>query len=356
MHFHLPYLNMFQEEGWETSVAARNDYEDPTDCNIPHCNHYYDIPFERSPLKFDNIRAYRALKKLLSEEHYDIIHCHTPMGGVLARLAARKYRKRGTKVIYTAHGFHFYKGAPLKNWLLYYPVEWLCAHWTDTLIAINQEDYALAKKCMHAKNVVFVPGVGVDFTRFDEVKVNRAAMRRELGVPKDAVLLLSVGELIQRKNHEVVIRAVADLDRNDIYYFVAGQGELEGQLAFVIRTLDLVDRVKLLGYRKDIPELLKIADIFVFPSLHEGLPVALMEALACNMPVVCSNIRGNKDLVKDGVNGRIVKNTVYGFKDGIQRLVNSIEERTGLGIAAKETVRCFELTEVLKQMRRIYEI
>ena len=146
MEFHIPYLKMFQDMGWETAVAARNDYEDPADCKIPFCDTYYDIPFERLPWKAANIKAYRELKAIIDREHFDIIHCHTPVGAMIARLAARDARKRGTKVIYTAHGFHFFKGAPVKNWLMFYPVEWLLAPLTDVLVTINKEDYAFAKK------------------------------------------------------------------------------------------------------------------------------------------------------------------------------------------------------------------
>ena len=180
MEFHIPYLKMFQDMGWETAVAARNDYEDPADCKIPFCDTYYDIPFERLPWKAANIKAYRELKAIIDREYFDIIHCHTPVGAMIARLAARDARKRGTKVIYTAHGFHFFKGAPVKNWLMFYPAEWLLAPLTDVLVTINKEDYALAKRKIHAKRIEYVPGVGVDTAKFHVGTVDRAEKRREL--------------------------------------------------------------------------------------------------------------------------------------------------------------------------------
>ena len=223
MQFHIPYLKMFKEMGYETVVAARNDYENPEDCRIPYCDHYVDIPFQREPLRYENLRCYKKLKSIMDEGDFSIIHCHTPVGGVVGRLAARKARKKGTRVIYTAHGFHFYKGAPIKNWLLFCPIEKLCSRLTDVLITINKEDYLLAQKKMKAKCVKYVPGVGVDLKKFSTSTVNKAAKRRELGIPEDAVVLLSVGELISRKNHETGIRAIADLD---VYYLVAGDGVL----------------------------------------------------------------------------------------------------------------------------------
>lgn len=201
MEFHIHYLKMFRDMGWETAVAARNDYEDPTDCKIPYCDTYYDIPFERLPWKAANIKAYRELKAIIDREHFDIIHCHTPVGAMIARLAARDARKRGTKVIYTAHGFHFFKGAPVKNWLMFYPAEWLLAPLTDVLVTINKEDYALAKRKIHAKRIEYVPGVGVDTAKFHVGTVDRAEKRRELGLTEQDFLILTVAEMTKNKNH-----------------------------------------------------------------------------------------------------------------------------------------------------------
>lgn len=139
--FHKPFIRWFHEQGWQVDVAANNDYDNPNECVIPFCSHYYVMPFERSPFKRGNWAAYRQLKSLLDREHYDIIHCHTPMGSVIARLAAGSARNKGTKVLYTAHGFHFYDGAPLVNWLVYYPIERILSRRTDLLITMNQEDY-----------------------------------------------------------------------------------------------------------------------------------------------------------------------------------------------------------------------
>ena len=242
-------------------------------------------------------RSYAEVKKLCEEKHYRLVHCHSPIGGVVARMAARKERKNGTRVIYTAHGFHFFKGAPLKNWLLFYPVEKFCSLFTDTLITINAEDFERAKKKFHAKETVYVPGVGVDTGKFKSGLINVQEKRDELGVYDDEILLLSVGELSERKNHEVVIRALKSVDNDKIRYFIVGKGSLENHLVNLINELNLGEKVKLLGYRTDVSELCQAADMFVFPSHQEGLPVALMEAIACGIPVVCSKIRGNEDLI-----------------------------------------------------------
>ena len=226
MEFHIPYLKMFQDMGWETAVAARNDYEDPADCKIPFCDTYYDIPFERLPWKAANIKAYRELKAIIDREHFDIIHCHTPVGAMIARLAARDARKRGTKVIYTAHGFHFFKGAPVKNWLMFYPAEWLLAPLTDVLVTINKEDYAFAKKKIHAKRIEYVPGVGVDTAKFHVGTVDRAEKRRELGLTEQDFLILTVAEMTKNKNHSTVLKALALLKNEpgyeSMHYLICG--------------------------------------------------------------------------------------------------------------------------------------
>ena len=167
MEFHIPYLKMLKDMGWETAVASRNDYKDPKDCVIPYCDTYYDVPFERNPFKLENIKAYKQLKKIIDEGRYGIIHCHTPVGAMLTRLAATDARKKGSKVIYTAHGFHFYKGAPVINWLAYYPIEKALARKTDVLITINKEDYERAKSKLKAGRVEYVP---VSYTHLDVYK------------------------------------------------------------------------------------------------------------------------------------------------------------------------------------------
>lgn len=310
----------------------------------------HDIPFSRSPLSKDNIRACKQLKALVREGNYDIVHCHTPNAAAITRLVCRGFRKNGLRVFYTAHGFHFYKGAPLKNWLLYYPVEWLCAHWTDVLITINQEDYALAQKRMKAKKVRYVPGVGYDTRKFQSPDVDRAEKRRELGIPDGALTLISVGELNQNKNHETVIRAIADM--TDVYYIIAGQGGLASYLQELIKELGLGGRVKLLGFRTDIAELCAAADIFVFPSFREGLSVALMEAMASGLPVVCSRIRGNTDLIDENGGCLFDPHSVRKCREAIQTML--ARDFASMGNYNRGKVKAFSTENVLREMEKIY--
>lgn len=357
MEFHIPYLKMFKEEGWETAVAARNDYENPDDCVIPYCDTYYNIPFERNPLKPGNLKAYNELKRVIDDGEYDIIHCHTPVGAMLTRLAAKQARKKGTKVFYTAHGFHFYKGAPAINWILYYPVEKWLSRYTDVLITINKEDYERAKT-FKAGKVCYVPGVGIDLKKFNAGYVNKEQKRKEIGVSADDFVLLSVGELIPRKNHEVVIRALSvlkQLDKlNHIEYVICGRGAYEADLRKLAEGLDVADHVHFLGYRNDISEICNCADLFVFMSHQEGLPVALMEAMACGLPAVCSNIRGNTDLIEDGVTGLLANNTPEEVAQSISKMKNDTALRNRVASAALQKIKQFDLSSVEDEMSKIY--
>ena len=357
MEFHIPYLKMLKEMGWETAVAARNDFDDPEDCVISYCDTYYDIPFERNPFKPGNIKAYKQLKKIIDEGQYDIIHCHTPVGAMLTRLAAQDARKKGSKIFYTAHGFHFYKGAPLINWLAYYPVEKWLARKTDVLITINKEDYNRAKN-FKAGKVVYVPGVGIDINKFSKRIGNREEKRAELSLQDTDFVLLSVGELIARKNHPVVLEALAELKKagklNNIQYLICGRGVLEAELKEKAVSLGISDHVHFLGYRNDVSEICNAADLFVFMSLQEGLPAALMEAMACGLPVICSDIRGNTDLVESGENGEIVGNTAIAVADAVERLRKDSVLRNRYAQAAVTTIKHFDLSSVETEVRDIY--
>ena len=351
MEFHIPYLRMFQQAGWETAVAARNDFDDPGDCVIPCCARYYDIPFERSPLKRSNLRAYRELKRVIDRGEFDLIHCHTPVGALLTRLAAGKARRKGTKVIYTAHGFHFFKGAPKLNWLVYFPAEWLCGFLTDVLITINREDYDFAQKHIHAGKVCYVPGVGVDMDRFGG---SRETAREKLGIGNEEFVLLSVGEMTENKNHRLALQALALLPEKPIRYVLVGRGERMEELQAQTRELGIADRVIFTGYRNDVSELYPAADAFFFPSFREGLSVALMEAMASGLPAIVGKIRGNTDLIDDGVEGLYMPLTPEGAAEAIRKLYDDPALRARLGKAAREKVRRFSAPEVQRKMREIY--
>jgi glycosyltransferase involved in cell wall biosynthesis len=354
MVFHIPFLKWFKENGYETYVCAKNDYENKDECNIPYCDNYFDLPFERSPIKKNNFKTYKQLKQIIDSNEFDIIHCHTPMGGVLARLAAHNSRSNNATVIYTAHGFHFYKGAPIANWLLYYPVERWLSRYTDVLITINKEDYSRAQN-FKAKSIKYVPGVGIDTHKFNEFNVNKVSKRNEIGIPKDSTIVLSVGELNKNKNHEIVIRAIAKLGNPNIYYVICGEGPLANYLRDLAKELEIANQVKLLGFRSDIAEISKISDVFAFPSFREGLSLSLMEAMSSGLPVICSNIRGNSDLVVEDKGGYLVKpDDLQGFINAIQKVYENNKQRKNKGIYNRSMIKNFSLQNVIVEMEYIY--
>ena len=356
MGFFYEHFRMLIENGCEIELACGNAKpirENVATLGLPT----HTISFSRTPFSKDNLKAYKQLKAVIEKGNYDIVHCHTPNASAITRLVCRKFRKKnGLKVFYTAHGFHFYKGAPLKNWLFYYPVEKFCSYFTDKLITINQEDFALAKKKMRAKDVLYVPGVGVDLSKFENVQVDRMAKRKEIGVPEDAFLLISVGELSVRKNHKVVIDALAQMECKNIYYAIAGEGILLDELKDRAKTNGVFDKVFFLGYRKDITELYKAADLCCLPSIHEGLPVAVMEAMACGLPCVVSKIRGNVDLI-DTDGGFISEfDNVKGFADAIAIMNSKSDLRKSMGEYNNQRSHMYDINIIVQKMKEVYEI
>lgn len=351
MNFFNSFIKQLINEGHTIDIATNE-----RNSKVPACYHewgckVHQIDTSRSPLNKGNVKAIRQLNFLVEQEKYDIVHCHTPVAAMCTRLACRKARKEGTMVFYTAHGFHFYKGAPLKNWMLYYPVEKICAHFTDVLITINQEDYALAQKKMKAKRVEYVPGVGIDLTKFGQAAVDKSAKRKELGIPEDATLLLSVGELNENKNHETVIRAIKDVE---VYYVIAGRGGLQEHLQRVINELGMTEKVKLLGFRADVAELYQAADVYVLPSVREGLNVSIMEAMASGLPVVCGRIRGNIDLIDEDGGSLFEPQNVNDCKKSLEDVLS--RERECLGKHNVKRVHAMSIKKINAQMKDLYQL
>lgn len=351
--FFKPHIQMLVREGHQVDIAC-NDQDLPLDGLYERLGcRFFRVDFSRSPLSPDNIKAYGQLKKVVAQGNYDIVHCHTPNAAVITRLVCRKFRKKtGLKVFYTAHGFHFYKGAPLQNWLIFYPVEKLCARFTDKLLTINQEDFQLAKKKFKAGEVCYVPGVGIDLTRFADTQIDKAAKRKEIGVPEAAFLIFSVGELNENKNHRIIIEALAKLENPAIHYAVAGVGDRREQLLEQAERLGLSDRLHLLGYRKDVAELYAAADVFGFPSYREGLSASLMEAMASKLPVVCSAIRGNVDLIDTTPACLFDPFDAESCKNAIEYVLNG--DRTALSETNQKRVLNFSIEKVLAEIHKVY--
>lgn len=351
--FFKPHIKMLVDEGHRVDIACNADGL-PLDNLYSELNcRFYQVDFSRLPISPDNARAYRQLKKIIANENYDIVHCHTPNASVITRLVCRKFRKiNGIKVFYTAHGFHFYKGAPLKNWMLYYPIEKFCSRFTDKLITINQEDYVRAQKKFRAKEVCYVPGVGVDLSKFQNIQVDRDAKRTEIGVPKDAVLLLSVGELNVNKNHQIIIRALAQLGDVNIHYAIAGIGDQKEHLLQLAKDLGVSAQVHLLGYRTDVAQLYRVADVYALPSIREGLNMSIMEAMASGLPVICSCIRGNSDLVDENGGAFFDPYSVTECQGAIRTVVTA--DGSSMAESNRKKMEFFSSQNVLRETQKLY--
>ena len=355
LHFHLPFLKYFKDNGYEVHVATNGDEE------IPYCDKKIKISFERSPFKINNLKAISQLKKVINNEKYDIIHTHTPMGSVVTRLAAASARKKfGTRVIYTAHGFHFYKGAPKLNWIIFYPIEKILSKITDTLITINNEDYELAKSKFFCKDVQYVPGVGIDEDKFNikMTKKEKIELRKSLGIKEDDFVIIYPAEISKRKRQEWLINAISNLLKkyNNIHILLPGKDSLNGRCNILINELGLQNQIHLLGYRKDIPKLLLISDLSISSARQEGLPVNIMEAMYVGLPIVASNCRGNRDLVLDGKNGYLVElEDSNRFSNCVKYLYSNKELSNKFSNESKKLIKQYILNNILKNMQKIYD-
>ena len=298
--FHRPLVDMLHKNGCEVHSASHYNLDVKPGLDIDFIDKTFEVPFSRKLFDLAHIRAYKEIKKLIDANDYDVIHCNTPIAGVITRLAARKARKRGAKVIYTAHGFQFFKGSSIGDWLIYYPIEFVMSRFTDLIFTINKEDYQRALKFKSAK-VVYIPGVGVNTEKFRTAEP--IDIRRELGLPGDAYVMLNVGELFPRKNQQVLIDAMAKLGDKPIYLVICGNGILENKLKQRCKEKGVEDRVIFAGYRRDIPGIMKSCNLYLFPSVREGLGLAGIEAMASGLPVVSSNINGILDYMIEGKTG-----------------------------------------------------
>ena len=361
--FNMNNIKLLQELGYEVDVAC--NFDDRSVWTDNKINEFkitlvqmnislFQIDFERKLTSLNHIKAYHQIKKLLNNRKYKLIHTHTPISSLITRIAF-KYSKIKCEctMIYTAHGFHFFKGNnPVKNWA-FKAIEKIGAKQTDVLITINKEDYEAAKK-MHLRNkgrVEYVPGVGVDIDKVDSVKPDRGKLLNELGISRECVLLLSVGELNENKNHKYVIECLPNLPRN-FHYLICGCGKLEDIHKCLAKEIGVENRLHLLGYRNNIIEIMKSCDIFIFPSKREGLSVALMEAMACGLPCIVSNIRGNTDLINPDLNGYFLELESKISKDIID---NCMSKKDSISKNNMQLIKKYSKKSIADLMFEIYK-
>ncbi len=307
LSFEISDMNILKKMGYEIHTATNMSETDwlKDDGSLDFLEvKKHQIDFGRLPFSKQSIIAYRQLKKLLNEEHFDVIHCHTPVAATITRMVAKPFRKQGVKIIYTSHGFHFHKLSSKLSWLIYYPIEYVMAFFTDMIITINKEDFDVIKK-FHVKEKRYIPGVGVDIQYISSFSSDKEVLFTQYGIPRDAFVLMSVGELSDRKNHEIVIKAMSKLNDTSIYYIICGTGKKEKNLKNMAMQLGLDKRVIFLGYQPhdQVIKLLHAIDVGVLPSKIEGLGLAGIETLASGKPLIASGVHGIKDYVIENETG-----------------------------------------------------
>lgn len=351
--FHLPYINWFKQNGFEVHVMANSNGQE-----AKGFDKYFDVKIERSPFSLKNIVAYKEAKKIIDSERYDIVHCHTPMGGVIGRLASRKIRKQGAKVLYTAHGFHFYNGAPRINWLLYYTMEKWLAPYADCIVTINEEDYRNAKDKFESSKtkVEKISGIGVDIHKFSPAE-NKESLKAEKGYEGN-FLLTYAAEFIPRKNHRFFVEATKELITKcpNVKFLFAGKGVLVEETRKYTEQLGVSEYIDFLGFRTDMPDVLRMSDVLVSASIEEGFGINIIEGMASGLPAVVSIVRGHKEMVKNGENGYLVcVDNITDFCEKIEWIYCNKKRYQEMSKQAILTAEKFSIENSLNQMEQIYK-
>lgn len=352
--FHIPYLKWLKSQGFEVHVAVEKRGE----IDLSFCDKIYYLTFKRFPFNKYNIKAYKDLKNIINNNHFDLIHCHTPVVSVLTRIAARLARKKQTKVIYTAHGFHFYKGAPFHLWLIYYPIEKVLSKITDIIITINKEDYEITRNKFWNKHTFYIKGIGIDTNRFKQLsEEQKIDIKQKMSITNDKFILLYVAEFIPRKNHEFLINCLPELKMKlpNLLVLLAGTGLSLESSKNLVSKLDCNDIVQFLGWRNDVPNLAAIADVGISTSKQEGLGLGLAEEMLCRVPIIASHDRGHKEMVVNGVNGYLFQqNNKEEFIQFVVELYNNNILRDTFAEAALEKAQEFLIENSLESMKKIY--
>ena len=358
--FLFPHVHCLSENGYIVDVACsfaegyeKEGYHTYIKEHLPEGSTFFPVDLHRSPFSLGNIKGLKEIKNIISKGKYDLIWTNEPVMGVMTRLASRNARTKGAKVLYLAHGYQFYKGCPKVNWLAY-PVEKVMSHFCDAICLINWEDYEFTQKHLSSKSCYHIDGIGLNTDKFSSVVVDRKAKRKELGLSEDDIIIVSVGELQKRKNHEPVIRAISQIQDSRVKYLICGWGELKDYYENLTKELNMTRRFFMLGHRYDIPEILKASDIFAHPSIREGLGIAAIEAMSAGLPLVTSNVQGIKDYVKEGVTGYVNNPLdIEGYKSSFMKLISNPLLRKQIGEHNVQFAKKYDLSNSKKQMLEI---
>lgn len=353
--FHIPFIIFMKENGWIVDVACRLDEK------IPEADHQFDLPCNRNPFSGGIFSSIQILKKIINKGCYDVVHCNTITGSIVARIASRQARKKGTKVFYTNHGLHYFEGAPVSRWIVGLPMEKMLAPLTDCFITINRADYKMVKKTLKVSgNIEMIHGIGVNLDMFRNLPetYSSSEYRKSLGISQEAFVLIYVAELIKNKNQKVLLESMKRLKEKypQMILLLVGPDHEDGALAQYANELEISDKVQILGWRNDIPELLTMSNLYVASSKSEGLGLNIIEALACGLPVIAYKNRGHSEIIKDGKNGFLIdQGDIDSFT---QRIIDVYEDesvRAKITKTAQHTINKYSTQNVLNELWSIYQ-
>ena len=356
VQFLVPHIKYLSQNGFKIDIACSNvggRIEEVHATLAPYTNKIFELNLQRSPLSPKNFTGYKQLRKIFKENNYEIVWTNEPVMGVATRLAARNARQAGTKVLYMAHGFHFFKGAPFVNWMIYYPIERFMARYADVITCVNTEDFNRAKK-FGVKQVKYIHGIGINTERLTPKDGRRTSIKQELGLSEDDFVVLSVGELNRNKNQKTILKAIAELSNPKIHYILCGKGYEEPHLKELVQTLGITKNVHFLGYRRDVVDICADADLYAMPSYREGLPVSSLEAMYCGLPLVTSDIRGLVDVNHPGRNGLLCSpSDHHGFAENIGKLYENPSLRHKMAAANRSDILPFTISNTLTEVHNL---
>jgi len=352
--FMLPHIRHLQDKGNDVEVVCAKTGFWFDELKDKHNLIVHEIEFGRNPIKLKNLKAYKKLKELQKERKFDLVYCQQPVGGLMGRLIGKKFK---IPVIYTAHGFHFFKGCPITNRLIYKPVETWLSKYTDVLITINEEDYQNALK-MKAKKVFKINGIGMEFKKYEQSNESKHDIRESLGLKDSDFVIVTVAEFIKRKNYSTMLKTIEELKNrgSNVKFLICGRGREEQEIKNTIKEFGIEENVNLLGYRKDINRILSCADLFMLASFQEGLTLSVIEAMSYSLPCIVSDVRGNRDLIVDGKGGFVVgAEDFVTFADKIQVMMNDANLMQQFAIYNKNQSVNYTVEKVKEQLEAIYE-
>lgn len=348
---HIPYMGYFKNMGYEVHTASDSDGI------LNNVDKSYKLSIKRNPFTFYNIKAVFELKKIIEKERYEIIHTHTPMGAVVTRIALKLTKMKNIKILYTAHGLHFFKGCSFKNYILYYPIEKILSKYTDMIITINKEDYNFAKEHFNTK-IRYIPGIGFDEYKFKDKlnKKEKNEFRKSIGLNTDDYVISYVAEISKRKRHNYLLEVISKMNVTNEKFLFIGDDSRIGLIQKYVKKYKLQDVVKIIGFSNDIVKYLDISDLVISVSMQEGLPLNIMEAMYKEKPIIVTDCRGNRDLIKNRVNGIVVG------LDNKEELICAIDElkndkklASRLGKKNKNIIDKYSIVSVFVKMEKIYQ-